>query len=130
MNYGVKKKNIANKTSINSLLKKLPDEWENYEAVIGEPIVLKRPGISKILKYGKIASIKNFKELFNSKFSIKYHFDMFHGNGILFKAIEQLPDKDKKDFKEFVSNNNFFNQGNMFITKSPTVMEAYFTDVF
>ena len=55
---------------------------------------------------------------------------MFHGNGILFKAIEQLPDKDKKNFKEFVSNNNFFNQGNMFITKSSTIMEAYFTDVF
>ena len=93
-------KDIKNKNSINSLLKKLPDDWENYDAVIGEPIVLKRPNISKILKYGKIASVKNFRELLNSRFSIKYHFDMFHGNGLLFKAIEQLPEKDKRDFKE------------------------------
>jgi len=123
-------KNITNKNSINSLLKKLPDEWENYEAVIGEPTVLRKPSISKILKYGKIASIKNLKEILNSKFSIKYHFDMFHGNGLLFKAIEQLPEKDKNDFQEFVTHNNSFNQGNMFITKSSRIIDSYFTDVF
>ena len=49
-------KNINNKKSVKSLLKYLPSEWENYDAIIGEPIVLKKPKISKILKYGKFHS--------------------------------------------------------------------------
>ena len=86
-------KKIKNKTSINSLLKFLPPEWEEYDAIIGEPIVLKRPKLIKILKYGKFATLRNFKEIFKSKFSIRYQFDMYHGNGVLDRAIELLPKK-------------------------------------
>ncbi len=123
-------KNINNKKSVKSLLKYLPSEWENYDAIIGEPIVLKKPKISKILKYGKISLLRNLKEIFNSKFNIRYHFDMFHGNGNLDKAIELLPEKDKNDFYNFVRNNDSFNQGNMFISNSSEVIDSYFTEVF
>ena len=123
-------KNINNKKSVKSLLKYLPSEWENYDAIIGEPIVLKKPKISKILKYGKISLLRNLKEIFNSKFNIRFHFDMFHGNGNLDKAIELLPEKDKNDFYNFVRNNDSFNQGNMFISNSSEVIDSYFTEVF
>ena len=55
------KKNIVDKHSTRSLLKSLPDEWNNYETIIGEPFKLKKPGISKILKYGKLALMRNFQ---------------------------------------------------------------------
>ncbi len=123
-------KNIENKNSINSLLKYLPEEWNNYEAVIGEPTVLSRPKWIKLLKHGKISMLRNFKEIFNSKFSIKFQFDMYHGNGNLDKAIKLLPNKDRSDFNDYVRNNFDFNQGNMFISKSSKVIDAYFSDVF
>ena len=123
-------KNIDDRTSINSLLKSLPEEWNNYEAIIGEPIVLSRPKFSKIIKYGKLASIRNFKEIFKSRMSIRFQFDMFHGNGNLDKAIKLLPEKDINDFDKFVRKNFKFNQGNMFISKSPEIIDTYFKEVF
>ena len=123
-------KNIKNKNSINSLLNSIPDEWENYEAIIGEPIQLKHPGFIKILKYGKIASIRNFSQLFNENINIKFHFDMFHGNGIIDKAIKELEKEDRDDFRSYIVNNTSFNQGNMFISNSSYIIDKYFTNVF
>lgn len=123
-------KEILNKNSINSLLRDLPDEWNDYEAIIGEPTILFRPKLLKIIKHGKIASLRNFKEIFKSRISIRYHFDMYHGNGYLDKAIELLPEKDINDFKSYVKNNSAFNQGNMFISRSSKIINLYFTEVF
>lgn len=125
-----KKKNIKDKTSINSLLEYLPKEWENYEVIIGEPTILNKPKFIKVLKDGKLASLRNFKEIFKSKFSIRYQFDMYHGNGNLDKAIKLLPKKDMEDFNSFVRENTSFNQGNMFITKSSEIINKYFDEVF
>ena len=36
------KKNLADKHSIKYLLKSLPDEWNDYETIIGEPFKLKK----------------------------------------------------------------------------------------
>ncbi len=123
-------KNIIDKHSIDSLLKSLPIEWEGYDAIIGEPTVLYRPKLTKLIKHGKIATLMNFQEIFNSKISIKYHFDLFHGNGNLSKAIKLLPEKDKNDFSHFVKNNTSFNQGNMFVSKSSEIINEYFKTVF
>jgi hypothetical protein len=123
-------KNIKEKNSIKSLLKNLPKEWENYEAIIGEPFNLNRPKWIKILKHGKIATIRNFRQIFQPQFSIRYQFDMYHGNGNLDKAIELLPEKDKNDFNNYVKKSTSFNQGNMFISKSSKIINNYFDDVF
>ena len=123
-------KNIKDRKSIDSLLKHLPEEWNDYDAIIGEKIVLHRPKLIKILKYGKIALLRNFKEIFKSKFSIRFQFDMFHGNGYLDKAIKLLPEKDKNNFNQYVRNEVSFNQGNMFIAKSNKIIDLYFTEVF
>ena len=123
-------KNIKNKTSIKSLLKYLPKEWENYDSIIGEPIDFKRPKLSKILKHGKIALLRNYREIFKSRYSIRFQFDMFHGNGVLDKAIRLLPEKDIQDFDIYVRNQFSLNQGNMFISKSYEVIDLYFKEVF
>ena len=123
-------KKIVDRKSIKSLLKYLPSEWKNYEAIIGEPIILDKPKFTKILKYGKLAMLRNYREIFKQKFNIRFHFDMFHGNGNLDKAIELLPKKDINDFYHYVRNNNSFNQGNMFVSNSFEVIDTYFNEVF
>ena len=55
---------------------------------------------------------------------------MFHGNGYLDEAIKMLPEKDKKDFDNYVRNKSSLNQGNMFITKSSKIINNYFSEVF
>jgi len=55
---------------------------------------------------------------------------MFHGNGNLDKAIDLLPDKDREDFRNFTRSSNSYNQGNMFITKSKSIMQNYYKEVF
>ena len=121
---------IIDNHSIKSILNKVPKEWSSYNAIIGKPLHLKKPRIWKILKYGKIAALKNIKEIFNSRYSIKFQFDMYHGIGNLDKAIKLLPKKDRDDFNYYVKNNFSFNQGNMFISNSSTVINSYFSDVF
>ena len=123
-------KDVQNRESIKSLIKSLPKEWKEYDAIIGEPIKLNKPKISKILKYGKISFLRNFREVFKTKFSIRFHFDMFHGNGYLDKAIKLLPEKDRQDFNKYVRNHDSFNQGNMFISNSSEVINSYFSEVF
>ena len=125
-----KEKNLIDKKSINSLLKQVPNEWKNYDAIIGEPFELIKPKVSKILKYGKISLLRNFKEIFKSKYSIRFQFDMFHGNGNLDKAIQLLPKKDMNDFNEYVRKQISINQGNMFISNSSKIINSYFTEVF
>ena len=43
---------------------------------------------------------------------------MFHGNGVLDKAIDQLNKDDREDFRNYVNTRTTYNQGNMFICKS------------
>ena len=85
---------------------------------------------SHLKRNGKIAMLRNYKEIFKSKFSIRFQFDMYHGNGNLDKAINLLPQKDKEDFKNYVRSNFEFNQGNMFISNSSSIINSYFSEVF
>ena len=124
------KKDIADKHSTKYLLKSLPEEWKDYETIIGEPFKLKKPRFSKILKYGKLALLRNFKEIIKANWSIRFQFDMFHGNGILDKAIELLGQSDREDFKLYVTKNISFNYGNMFICKSKELMIRYYETLF
>ena len=74
----------------NIILKDFPSEWINYDAVICEPIKLGTK-LMKLLKRGWKNLLGNPKILLNLKnSSIKLHFDMHHGYGVLDKAINVL----------------------------------------
>ena len=45
-------------------------------------------------------------------------------------AIDLLEEKDRKDFKIFVNENNSYNQGNMFICRSKEIMNDYYITIF
>ncbi len=124
------KNSSKNKDLSSILLQSLPEEWKGYETIIGEPINLKRVKLIKLIKYGKLALLRNPKDLFKSNHSIRFQFEMFHGIGNLDKAIELLPQKDKKDFDYYVRNEISINQGNMFISKSEKIINSYFEEVF
>ena len=107
-----------------------PDAWSDYDVIIGDDVELSNIKLIKILKYGKISLIRNPSAIFKKNRNIKFHFDMFHGNGILDKAIDLLPIQDKKDFREYVNTSSSFNRGNMFITKSKSIIEKFYESIF
>ncbi len=128
--WGSKKKNKSNEL-VDLVLKEPHDEWINYDTIIGEPIFVGETKFMKILKYGKLALLRNPKSIFSKKGkTIRWQFDMFHGVGNLDKAIDLLPDKDRDDFRYFTRNENSFARGNMFISKSSKIINSYFNEVF
>ena len=128
--WGNKKR--ENSSDLKDLVLQEPaEEWENYDTIIGEPIFVGGTKLIKIIKYGKMALIRNPKSIFSKEGkTIRWQFDMFHGAGNLDKAIELLPEKDREDFRYFTRSENSFSRGNMFITKSPKIMNAYFSEIF
>ena len=102
--------------------------WLKYEIVIILKFILIKS--HKYKKYGKKNLLLNPGAIFKKNRTIKFQFDMFHGNGVLDKAINVLDPKDRNDFRDYVNTNNSFNQGNMFITKSSKLMDLYFSDIF
>jgi len=124
------KNNTQNKDLNSILLQELPKDWDHFDSIIGNPMPLKKAKIIKLIKYGKLALLRNPKDIFRSNHSIRFQFDMFHGVGNLDKAINLLPEKDRVDFGKYVRNETSINQGNMFITKSEKIIDAYFTEIF
>tara|TARA_B100000886_G_scaffold313021_1_gene249373 strand:+ start:116 stop:931 length:816 start_codon:yes stop_codon:yes gene_type:complete len=112
------------------ILRKIPKIWDNYQVILGDEIYVDDIKWSKILKYGKISLIKNPKSILKKNRNIKFHFDMFHGNGNLDKAINVLNHNDREDFRNFVNSNNSYNQGNMFICKSRDLILKYYETIF
>ena len=109
--------NIVLKTQINSIekfkkniLKKIPDYLNEYETILGDPFFINQFRFSKFFK-------KNFKKMIlnpslffdKNKRSIKFHFDMMHGDGNLKKAINLMDRDDKDDFEFFVNSEVSFN---------------------
>ena len=122
-----------NKQNLNfqdKVLKKIPELWEDYQVILGDKIIINDIKWIKILKYGKISLLKNPKAILKRNRSIKFQFDMFHGNGVLDKAINVLNENDREDFRKFVNTNNSYNQGNMFICKSKKLMRKYYETIF
>ena len=112
------------------ILKKIPEEWKDSDVILGERIKVNNWKLSKIIKYGKKKFFLNPSNFLKSNQNIKLHFDIFHGDGLLDKAIDLLEDSEKQDFRKFVIDNNSFNRENLFFCKSKTIMENYFRSIF
>jgi len=114
-----------------SILKKIPDNWSQYESIIGEPFFVNEFKFSKFIKNNFNTMLKSPSLFFNkNKRNIKFHFDMMHGKGNLSKAINLLDEENKEDFKKFVEDNISFNPHNMFICKSKKILKSYYDSVF
>ena len=123
--------NIVNEENFDKfILKKIPNEWDEHECVLGEKMFVNKWKLSKILKHGKKEFFLKPKNFLKKNQNIKLHFDIFHGKGNLEKAIEHLEDNERNDFRAFVLENNSFNRENLFFCRSNSLMDRYFNSVF
>ena len=112
------------------ILKKIPSEWANADVVLGQKIKINNWKLSKIMKYAKKKFFLNPSYFLKSNQNIKLQFDVFHGEGLLDKAISVLDSTEKDDFREFVIRNNSFNRENLFFCRSKKIMNNYFSSIF
>ena len=121
---------ISKENLIEHLLTEIPQDLSSYESFLCEPIYVNKVKKIKMLKKGFKSLLKNPLIFFNSEIqSLKFHFDMHHGDGNLNKAIGCLNNNDREDFREYMFKNVSFHPHIMFITK-PNIAEKWFSDLF
>ena len=112
-------------------MKNIPINYEKYDVILGEPIFINNFSFSKFIKHNFIKMISSPSLLINKKKrNIKFHFDMWHGEFYLNKAIELLDKENRKDFENFVNTKTSFHPHNMFICKSKKILKEYYSTVF
>ena len=115
----------------NKILKKIPEQLNNFEVILGNPFFVNQRKIMKFIKKGFPLIVSNPQVLFDSKVrNIKFHFDLMHGRNNLDKAIDLLNNENKNDFREFVNKEVSFNPHNMFICKSKKLLISYYNEIF
>ena len=113
------------------LIKKIPEEYDKFETILGEPLYINQLRLSKFFKKNFLKIIFNPNLLYDkNKRSIKFHFDLMHGEGNLDKAISLLEKNDRNDFNVFVNTEVAFNPHNMFICKSSKILDNYYNTIF
>ena len=135
-NFKFNKEGVAtvirtNTTRLEDLvLTEIPDEWKNFETITGAHHYLNNLKLSKLIKRGIWSLIRNPLAVFKSKRNIRFHFDMWHGNGNLDKAIDLLDEKDREDFRKYTRKSISISRGNMFFCRSKEIMNNYYNSLF
>jgi hypothetical protein len=113
------------------ILKDIPEEYKEFESILGEPLYINQFRFSKFVKMNFFTMIKKPILFFDkSKRNLRFHFDMMHGKGNLSKAINLMENSEKKDFELFLDNSVSFNPHNMFICKSKKILNNYYESLF
>ena len=121
---------INNQNFREHVLQDVKNDWSNYETILGESMPFGKIKLSKIIKNGGIKSIlRNLNSFIKNQTTVKFHFDIFHGNEKIDKAIDLLEMKERNDFRIFI-NNQSFNKENMFICRSKKIIKEYYNSVF
>ena len=113
------------------VLKEIPYEIQSYETIIGEDLFINQFRFSKFIKNNFKTMLKKPILFFDkNKRTIKFHFDMMHGEGNLDRAISLLDTENRKDFRDFVNREVSFNPHNMFICKNKSILKIYYDSLF
>ena len=119
-------KNINFEQLNESVIKKIDQKNEKFDCILGTKFSVQNYKFSKILKKYLFKFLSNPELIFNKKKrNLKFHFDLFHGEGNLETAIKFLDQKNKNDFTNFMTSNNSFHPHNMFICKTEILKEYY-----
>ena len=112
------------------IITKISPKLNKYDAILCKPINVNNPKKMKMIKRGLRNIMKDPSIFFiKKKQTIKLHFDMHHGYGILDKAIDCMNIRDREDFRKFVSKNSIFNPHIMCISKKK-LLDKWFKDLF
>jgi len=128
--FWLKNNKIISQPLIKDFLVSVPNEWKNYDTIIGQQYFINKMKISKLIKHGLRSLINYPQAIFEKNRNIKFQFNTFHGFGKLDKAIDLLDEKDKDDFRKFTEQNCSFNMGNMFICRSKKIIKDYYSSLF
>ena len=113
------------------VLKKIPEKYDEYETILGEPFFVNQFRGMKFIKNGMKIFLKNPLLFFDKeKRSLNFHFDFMHGENNLSKAIDLLDQENQNDFRKFVNNEVSFNPFHMFICKSKEKIKSYYDALF
>ena len=110
-------------------MKQIPLEWNDYDVILGEEMIINSWKFSKIFKHAPRKFLMNPKLFFKKNQNIKLHFDMHHGFGVLDKAINVMKNEDREKFREFVNKETKFNPHIMVISKKK-ILNRWFKDLF
>ena len=123
-------KKTVSKPNKNNFLIHVPEEWNNYDTILGLQFFINKMKLSKLVKHGLRSLLNRPSAIFEKNRNIKFHFNSFHGFGKLDKAIDLLNDEDREDFRKFVNTEVSFNPHNMFICKSKRILKNYYENLF
>ena len=112
------------------VLKNIPDELQNYEVILGDPMYVNQWRTMKFIKTASKLFIKKPNLLFEKNRNLNFHFDWMHGENNLKNAIKLLDENNRNDFSKFVNKEVSFNPHNMFICKSKEILANYYEDLF
>ena len=118
------------KNEKNNILKYVPDEWSNYEAIIADPQFVDNIKLSKIFKNANLSFLFDYRTYLKKKQNIKFHFQVFHGKDSLEKAINLLDDENREPFRRYVNEKNSFHKWNMFVCRSKEKIIKYYASLF
>ena len=111
-----------------SILKEPPAEWNDYDCILAEPLILGKQKLMKLLKHNFIYIFKK-PSLLISQCTIKDHFYLNHGKFFLDKAIKLL-DVDEQDKFHNYLNGYAFNPHNLFICKNSLLLNEFYSKIF
>ncbi len=126
-----KTKDINFNSLSSQILKEVPNKFNEYESILGDPIFINQFRATKFIKKGLKFFVKRPSSIFNKKErNINFHFDFMHGEDNLKKAINLLDYQNQNDFRQFVNTEVSFNPHNMFICKSKQKLKDYYDTLF
>ncbi len=111
-----------------SILKEIPDNWNNFEVILGEPIIFKKIKNSKLIKRNIFEVLKKPTVLFKNT-SLKDQFNIFHGSEFLKKSLNFLSEKNRINFESYL-NKHELNPYNMFICKNQVILNQFYEEIF
>ena len=128
--FWLNNKKTVSKPNKNNFLIHVPEEWNNYDTILGQQFFINKMKLSKLVKHGLRSLLNRPSAIFEKNRNIKFHFNSFHGFGKLDKAIDLLNDEDREDFRKFVNTEVSFNPYNMFICKSKRILKNYYENLY
>ena len=130
MNKNLINEKLNKKNFLRQALQQAPEEWYDFDSVICEPIYVNKVKKMKMIKRGFKSILKKPSIFFDeNKQSLAFHFDMHHGYGNLYKAIDLINDEDRADFLDYSNKSILYNPHIMFIAK-PKIVNKWFNTLF
>ena len=128
VNQRVDEKKLAFSILRKISIKNINDQTIDYDCILGSQFSVENYKLIKIIKKHLFKFLLNPSILLSKKKrTIKFHFDLFHGEGNLDSAIDLLDVKNKSDFRNFVNTKTSFNPHNMFICRTQYLKDYYET---